>query len=186
MFLAQAEVAGLESCSNPTSLSKVIPSFKSTAFESIHVMITTSSETLRLITIYRVPPNSKNKISPNAFIDDFTLLLESLASSTERLIIVGDFNIHWDDLENQERIKLADLLDMFGLEQHISQTTHSKGHILYFIVSRQSENVLQDARVDSLFSDHYALLCSLQIIRPPPQKERIKYRKLKNIDFVKC
>ena len=54
-----------------------------------------------------------------------------------------------------------------------------------FIVSRQTENVLQDARVDSLFSDHYALLCSLQIIRPPPQKERIKYRKLKNIDFVK-
>ena len=48
---------------------------------------------------------------------------------------------------------------MFGLEQHISQTTHLKGHILDFIVLRQTENVLQDVRVDSLFSDHYALLC---------------------------
>ena len=52
---------------------------------------------------------------------------------------------------------------MFGLEQHISQTTHSKGHILDFIVSRQTENVLQDARVDSLFSDHYALLVKLKL-----------------------
>ena len=133
-------------------------------------MITTASETLRLITIYSVPPNSKNKISPNAFIDDFTLLLESLASSTGRLIIVGDFNIHWDDLENQERIKFADFLDMFGLEQHISQTTHSKGHILDFIVSRQTENVLRDARVDSLFSDPMLYYVRSKLLDLPHRK----------------
>ena len=45
--------------------------------------------------------------------------------------------------------------------------------------------MLNDARVDSLFSDHHAILCTLQVSKPPPQKECVKYRKLNDIDFKK-
>ena len=164
---------------------KVIASFPASSFEMIHLVITAGSETIRLITLYRVPPSSKNKISPTAFIDELSQFLESLASTSGRLILVGDFNVHWDVADNNERVKLADLLDMYGLAQHVSGQTHKKGHTLDFIIARKSESVVKEVHTDSLISDHHALLCTLVICKPPPQRERITYRIIGNIDFVK-
>ena len=46
-----------------------------------------------------------------------------------KLIIVGDFNIHID-AKVTESSHLLSLLDSFGLTQHVSGSTHIKGHTL--------------------------------------------------------
>lgn len=40
-------------------------------------------------------------------------------ASTGKLVIVGDLNIHWET-ENSERKRLADLLHMYDLTQHVT------------------------------------------------------------------
>ena len=164
---------------------KVISSPESSSFECIQLMITATSVAIRLVTIYRVPPNQKNRITQGAFITEFALLLESLATATGRLVIIGDFNIHWDDNNNYEQKQLKELLEMHNLHQHITEPTHSKGHTLDFVITRENDGLLQHAEVGPLFSDHSALLCDLKTSKPHPRKEWIQYRKLNAIDFNK-
>ena len=110
-------------------------------------------------------------------------MLDVLSTSSGQLIIIGDINIHWNDKSNLERRQLADVLNMYSLNQHISQPTHIKGHTLDLVITRNNDSPVIEAEVDSLFSDHHALLCKIKIAKLPPQKETIHYRKLKGIDF---
>ncbi len=72
---------------------------------------------------------------------------------------------------------------MYNLEQHITEATHTRGHTLDLVITRENDDFLQHAEVGSLFSDHFALLCDLKTSKPPLQKERIQYRQLNKIDF---
>ncbi len=48
-------------------------------------------------------------------------------------VVVGDFNIHYDD--HLKADKLIDLLDTFGLIQHVNTSTHIHGHIFDLVIS---------------------------------------------------
>ena len=109
--------------------------------------------------------------------------MESVSTTAGHLVIIGDFNIHWDDSKNHFRIQFAELLESFDLKQHIVQPTHIKGHTIDYIITRTPDNILHNVVVDSLISDHHAIISSLNVIQPPPQKKKITFRKLKNIDF---
>lgn len=56
------------------------------------------------------------------------------------------------------------------------------------VITRNSDNILTHATVDSLISSHHAILCELQCAKPHPSFKKIQYRKLKAIDhkdFIK-
>ncbi|CAH3161729.1 unnamed protein product [Pocillopora meandrina] len=42
----------------------------------------------------------------------------------EALVISGDFNLHLDDLRDNDTKKFMDLLETFSLSQHVSGPTH--------------------------------------------------------------
>lgn len=69
--------------------------------------------------------------------------LESVILFLEVLVISGDFNFHMDDPFDNDAEKFGDLLDTFGLIQHVSFTTHTSGHWLDLIqVSRSSNDIM--------------------------------------------
>ena len=52
----------------------------------------------------------------------------SVILSKERLLVLGDFNIHVDVPNGIDAVKFLDLLESLGLEQHVTEPTHIFGH----------------------------------------------------------
>ena len=55
---------------------KVETTITATSFESMTVLVTIASYTLRLIVIYRIPPSQQNKLAKSTFLTQFTDLVE--------------------------------------------------------------------------------------------------------------
>ena len=121
------------------------------------VLVQTSSYILRFIILYRPPPSPKKKIQKASFIEDFGELLELTSTMTGKLIIAGDFNIHMDKKTDTESSQLSSLIDSFGLVQHVSGSTHIKGHNLNLVIARAEDDIIQGCMVGSFISDHNAI-----------------------------
>lgn len=52
--------------------------------------------------------------------NDFADYLETVILCKEQVVIVGDFNIHWDGQSNSDSAKFQDLLESFYLQQQVA------------------------------------------------------------------
>ena len=152
------------------------------SFESMRVSIQVKSICIHLVVVYRVPPSTKNRISAGDFMEQFTEYLDTLSTLNGQLIIAGDFNVHWENKDNQERNELNLLLDTYSFNQHVSGPTHIKNHTIDLIITRDHDNCLLSTEVNELISDHHAIHCTIQCSKPPPKKKTITYRKIKSIN----
>ena len=80
------------------------------------------------ILVYRPPKPSKD------FIKEFTDFFDFIASYN-RLLILGDFNIHVCCPDKPLVKDFCRVIDLFGLVQHINQPTHTLGYTLDLILS---------------------------------------------------
>ena len=83
-----------------------------------------SSSKLRVVIIYCPPYTEEHPITVTAFCNEFSRYMESVLLSKEQLVIVGDMNIHVDDANDLDACKFLDLLESFGLKQHVVEHTH--------------------------------------------------------------
>ena len=142
-----------------------------------------SSHNLRVVIIYRPPCSEEHKVSTNTFFSEFSDYLESIILSKEQLLITGDFNIHVDVATDSDSIKLQDLLESFGLQQHVSHPTHIHGHILDLTITRQSDRIIRiPPSVDRYFSDHAAVVCRIHSDKPSLTVKTVSYRKWKSVN----
>jgi exonuclease III len=163
---------------------RIMPSCQAKSFEILEVTLTNASSCIRVVVIYRPPPSKKNGFTKVQFLEGFSDLLDSLNSTTGKLIILGDFNYHWDKRQDPDTVQFSELLDNYSLQQHVQESTHISGHCLDLIISRSSDNFISSTEVSSLVSDHHAIHCFLQLKKPPLSKESITFRKYKLIDPV--
>ena len=140
---------------------------------------------LRLLIVYCPPYSTEHKVTVIVFLREFSDYLESFVLSKERILIAGDFNIHVDDIRNVDAVTFLDVLDFFGLQQHVKQPTHVLSHTLDLIISRHSDNLLKAPPVTDFFvSDHTSLVCNLASrISYSTSMEVINYSKLRQIDM---
>jgi hypothetical protein len=68
--------------------------------------------------------------------------MESVILSKEHLLVLGDFNIHFDVSDDADAVKFHDLLESLGLEQHVTKSTYIHGHILDLVITRKTENTI--------------------------------------------
>ena len=154
------------------------------SFEFSEWTVTTVSNCIRLVIIYRPPYSDKCKIPTTVFFREFSDYLESVLLSKEQILFAGDFNFNVDNPHDPDAIKFADLLESFGLQQHVKGSTHKKGHTLDLIITRCSENVLASSpTVDRFFPDHASVCCRLIPKKPPAAEKRVTYRKYRSIDM---
>ena len=127
------------------------------SFQHIDLTISNGNTHLRIILVYRPPPSAKYKLTPKAFLDDFTCLLEELAVYPSDFIIMGDFNIHVDKMSDSLAARFADI-DSTGLQQHVTMPTRSAGHTLDLVITRAKSSLVHEVSVsDPGLSDHYAI-----------------------------
>ncbi|XP_028399338.1 uncharacterized protein LOC114522790 [Dendronephthya gigantea] len=153
------------------------------SFEYSEWHIKAGTRRIRLIVVYRIPYSDIHPISTTTFFDEFSKFLESVVLCTDLLLITGDFNIHVDVTDDADAVKLQELLESTGLQQHVNVPTHIHGHTLDLIITRLSENIIASPpRNDHLFSDHMPVHCNLLVNKPDLKRINISYRKIKSIN----
>lgn len=120
----------------------------------------------------------------SVFFAEFAAYVEIVLVSKEELLIPGNYNIHIDVAGDSDANALSDFFESVGLQQHVEKHTHVQGHTLDLVISRRSDNIIEDSpRVDRFLSDHGTALFSLKSIKPSLLEKTISYRKLKSIDL---
>ena len=111
-------------------------------------------------------------------------MLDYLTCAGGELLIVGDFNFHFENKHCHRSRLLRDLLSSFGLVQHVDVATHQSGHALDLLITKDSSRTrLHHNVTDFGISDHYVLLCELTLTMPRVGQPRpVRYRNLKRID----
>lgn len=145
-----------------------------------------TNEPLLLVVVYRPPPTQKNNFTLTAFLDEFEDFLAEMTTSHNNIIILGDFNIHWDFAGNSSVETFKSLTDTFEMEQHIVTATHRDKHTLDLIMTSSSisSHVNNIKAQDIHISDHYLITCSLKTMKITISRTQKNSRKLKSIDAL--
>ena len=104
-----------------TSALKVMcqPVDKFCEFELMEALVNTGNDCVRLCVVYRT------KSSPPAvFMEEFAHYIDAHTTTTGQLIIVGDFNLHYDSSHNLCARKLSELLFFLNLHQSMTKAIH--------------------------------------------------------------
>ena len=99
-------------------------------YESCTWKITIGTSTLSILEVYH-PPNTNNY----KFIDGLMDKIMEDLSQHKNMVIAGDLNIHWDDLDSTEALLLRDTIETIGLNQHVNEFTHNANHIIYLLIT---------------------------------------------------
>ncbi len=153
--------------------------FKYNSFEVMVLHIKLSREknindkspvTFVLATVYRPPGHHTD------FIKEFADFLSELVLAADRVLIVGDFNIHVDNKKDALGSAFIDILNSIGVRQHVSGPTHSRNHTLDLILSHGIDvNGVEILQQSDDISDHYLVLCKLHIVKAVNSTPSYKY-----------
>ena len=137
---------------------------------------------LLVISIYRL-----QEVPFKQFLEDLDDLINDHFNNTHSLILLGDFNVHFDNAESRDTVLLSDLTSSFGLSQLISSPTHKLGHTLDLVFLNSFE--IQTSSIppsDLAVGDHFPIQVSLNHVCKPAvcPKKRISYRNLSGINLV--
>ena len=135
--------------------------------------------------VYRPPYSDAHPITIGTFFEEFTTYVEDLVMCSEVLIIAGDFNIHMDDLAHVDTCRFSELLETFGVVQHVNFVSHRSGHWLDLIIICLSNDVMVASPRPLLFlSDHCFAECVLAISSPSAIVKDVCFPKFSGIDFT--
>ena len=69
--------------------------------------------------------------------------------------------MHINDMSSNNAVILKDTLTAFGLTQHVTTSTHTKGNILDLIFTEETASIkLTSCQVEPFLLDHQAGVCS--------------------------
>lgn len=116
--------------------------------------------------------------------DEVGDLLTQVATSKTKGLILGDFNVHWDDPNDSNANRLRSTIEEAACVQHVTWPTHVAGHTLDLIISRKQDEIVQSTWVSSLLSDHFASHGRLYLGKPPRQMKKVTSRCYKRINHA--
>ena len=96
---------------------------------------------------------------------------------------MGDLNVHFDRPDDHVTAKVLQLLQTFDLSQAVDVPTHRWGHTLDLIIYREGDGLLQSfSACHALSSDHTAVMCHVDVNKPPHHPVFQTIRNLRQID----
>lgn len=120
-------------------------------------------------------------------IDEIMEIMASNANSQVHHIFLGDFNLHWNNVNNPIVGCLKEFLSVQELSQFCDSPTHNKGETLDLIIAKPNI-ILLEFITPCDWSDHYCILFSINSEatqkRGQPSKTRQWKRNLQNINPI--
>ena len=142
--------------------------------------VTSVNSFLNILGVYR-PPD----VSISQFLDNFTEPLVDTAASNTNLVILGDFNIHDNDVSDPNASTFLDIMTALGLKQHVRGPTHKSGSCLDLIFTEEmSRTKANKCGQNLIVSDHNSTQCILNIPKEDCTCKKVIYRKLSEIDLA--
>ena len=121
---------------------------------------------LYIMGIYH-PPQS-NDTTNTMFIDEIKELLEGRIGKYNNMVILGNLNMHSDDLTNADSYIFNDTMHAFGFNKHVTSPTHKCGHILDLVYSEENSEVnLHNCKVHEFISDHSVVTIDTTLNKAP-------------------
>ena len=90
-----------------------------------------------------------------------------------KLVICVDFNFQLDKASKPDTQKFTTLLCTTCLKQHVSVSTHRKGHTLDIVLTRETEPIHTLSVQDDILFDHNSVIFELDLVKPPLPKKLI-------------
>ena len=166
--------------------SKTVRKGKTRSFEYGIWHISLANMKLSIVAIYHPPYTNKNHITNNIFIDDFTDWLAEEIMLHDNLLILGDFNLHINDLDNPDTDIFLDTVTAIGLNQHVNFATHQLGNILDLVMSEElSQFQILSCKPGVYLSDHCTIEVDISLPRDDLVRKPITYRNIKGMDSEK-
>ena len=135
---------------------------------------------ITLVVVYRLPSSGTE-----VFCDQFPQYLDQVVIKSQKLIVLGDFNFHYECVNDSATTKFRGLLDSLGLIQHVSSPTPKAGHTLDLVITHANEHLVNNRSVlDKLISDHHAVPSTVPYNRPSIGKKINSFRKYKTVDLL--
>lgn len=111
------------------------------------------------------------------------MFLEHLISLSEQIVIVGDVNLHLENISNNQTREFLELLDTLNLSQLVNQPTHRLGHTLDCIITEQDANLVNDICVHTPWiSDHSLVAFKLSVQKPAVSYKTVTTRDWKSLN----
>ena len=113
--------------------------------------------------------------------------LISKQNSCYPIVLTGDFNIHYDDINSIARKKLVYLASTFGLSQFVSGSTHKLGHTIDLLFVNDHDIDMHTIIPECYnLSDHYPIFFELpNIVKSiAPTEKVISFRNTQSIDIT--
>ena len=98
-------------------------------FECMIATIKTYNSSIIIYAVYRPPPSQRNGLSTPAFMTEWCQFMSELTTNNPELVIVGDINIHLDNISLCHTQNFMKSLEATGLQQHIQEPNHQKNII---------------------------------------------------------
>ena len=88
------------------------------------------SSRTNILEIYHPPYSEKNPITNNIFLDDFAEFIADVLADHRNILILSGFNIHVNNKNDPDAEVFSDMIQAFGLNQHINFSTHISGNTM--------------------------------------------------------
>ena len=158
---------------------KIVNCGQTLSYEFSEYSLSVNHTHFHILIVYR-PPNS----NINTFLNEFDNHLGSVILTSKKLIIGGDFNIHFDEPTNNSTKKLKDIFNSYNLRNQIYFPTHSMGHTLDLLITREYDNIgVIETNSLSYISDHCLIQMKIDVSSVPFENKQISYRKLNKINI---
>ena len=132
-----------------------------------------------LVVMYRpgsMPPTSQ-------FFKEFARDMELLSAFDLPVTITGDITIHFQTVDETNTKRMNEILDSFGLVQHVSEPTHEHEGILDVVITSIDQPPTFVSVDDVGISDHMLLTWPVKLTQPSPVYVTTSRRNWKDFDF---
>ena len=120
------------------------------------------------------------------FCEELMSILEnSIGTIRNKILFMGNFDIHMDWPEEANTFIFNDLLDSLNLRNNITFQTHISSHTLDLIINDQNESLVKCVKKGHSFTDHSLIQATIGIEKCSLLDKLVTYRKLENINETK-
>ena len=102
---------------------------------------TVRNKKITLLGVYQQTIGSTPGNTHGKFLDEVSQLVQYFITNYKNLVLLGDFNIHVQDLANSDSLVYNETMEAMGLIQHIIEPTHQLGNTLDLINTESLEAV---------------------------------------------
>ena len=149
-------------------------------YELTHWQIQQNNKKINLLGCYR-PPNG----SVNVFHDKLAGKLQNYLD-LQNLIILGDFDIHINNINDEDAAQFLQTMNSLGMDQLVKYPTHDSGNILDHIYIKTVNRDIKaiDCCNKDVVSDHQLIVMTINVSTKMQTLRSIEYRNFKKVEIT--